>query len=210
MSKHKGAWAAALCGLAAVGGATVLAAGQEQPATPAVKAAAAAAGETAEIGKPVKDFTFRDIMAAKTAKPVRLSDFKGKKAVALVFMANRCGTTWSYEQKIGKFLGEYGKKGVAVMAVHSNYQETDAEIKGQMEQRNLAMPILDDKQTQAFANYVGARVTPTFLVIDKNGVLQYRGSFDKRGDDATAYVVPAADAVIAGKPVTLATTRAFG
>lgn len=201
--------AAFVAGAAGLAGVTRVAA--QQPASaPAAKPAAAP--ERIQIDKPVKDFAFRDIMAdgAAAKKTVKLSDFKGKKAVVAVFMANRCGTTWTYEQAVGDLLKDYKAKGVEVVAIHSNFQETDTEIKGQFEQRNLDMPILDDKETQAFAEYVGARVTPTFLVIDKKGVLRYQGAFDKFHDEKNPYVRPALDAVLAGKPVTTKTSRAFG
>lgn len=180
------------------------------PAQDAKMPSAKPAAAGAEIDKPFKDVTLRDLMSDNKNAAVKLSQFKGKKAVVLVFMANRCSVTWNYEKPIGQLLQDYGKKDVAIMAVHSNYQEPDTEIKGQMEQRNLAMPVLDDKKTQAFADYVGARTTPTFLVIDKEGVLRYRGAFDKRGDAKVAYLRPALDAVLAGKEVPVKSTRAFG
>ncbi len=166
--------------------------------------------ERAVIGKPFKDFALRDLASDKKATTIKLSDYKGKKAVVAIFMANRCGTTWTYEERIGKLIQDYAKKDVAIVAIHSNYAEPDAEILGQIEQRNLAIPVLDDKPTQALADYVGAQVTPTFLVIDKKGILRYKGAFDKRGDDKVAYVRPALDAVMSGKEVAVTTSRAFG
>jgi peroxiredoxin len=204
VKKQQGVWlAAALCAVTI--GAAVQSVAQDKSA-PAAKAAQP---EKAEIGKPFKDFTLRDIASDGGKQMVKLSSFKGKKAIVGIFMANRCGTTWSYEQKIGSLLKDYSSKGVAVMAIHSSYQEPDSEIVGQMEQRNLAMPILDDKQTQALAKYVGAYSTPTFFVVDKTGVLRYIGSFDKRGS-APAYVPDALNALLAGKDVAVKQTRAFG
>jgi peroxiredoxin len=197
--------------------AALIAAGLTANADPQKPAAAGAAAdapkkpEVAEIDKPFRDFTFRDLAAEKKDTTVRLSDFKGKKTVVLAFMANRCGTTWQYEKRMGDFLGEYGKKDVAVLAVHSNYTETDREILGQIETRNLALPVLDDKKDQALKEYVGARVTPTFLVIDKKGVLRYKGAFDDNArEPRVAYLRPAVDAVLSGKEVAVKTSRPFG
>lgn len=178
--------------------------------TPHTAATPAAPAPTAEIDKPIKAFTLRNIASDKKDAMVNLADFKGKKAVVAIFMANRCGTTWTYEQRMGDLVKDYQKKDVAIVAVHSNYGETDGEIMGQIEQRNLPFPVLDDKKTQDFARYIDARATPTFVVIDKAGVLRYRGAFDKMGDPSVAYVRPALDAVLSGKEVAVKTSRAFG
>jgi peroxiredoxin len=212
MKRRRGLWLpTALCTVVAAG--VVLAGrGTAQSQTPAA-APEAAKPDTADIGKPFKDFLLRDLAADpddKAHATVKLSTYKGKKVVLGIFMANRCGTTWTYEAKIGKLLQDYGKKDVAIFAVHSNYVESDKEILGQMEQRNLAMPVLDDKPTQALADYLGATSTPTFFIIDKDGILRYKGAFDKFGDDTNPYVRPALDAVLAGKKVEVNTTRAFG
>jgi peroxiredoxin len=176
--------------------------------SPSARAGAQAASAKAEIGKPFQNFTLTNIASEKKEK-ISLASFKGKKAVVGIFMANQCGTTWRYEAKIGQLIKDYGKKGVAVLAIHTNYNETDAEIVGQVESRNLAMPVLDDKKTQALGRYVGARVTPTFFVIDKAGILRYVGSFDDRGA-APAYVPDALNAIAAAKPVSKTQTRPFG
>jgi peroxiredoxin len=174
----------------------------------ASKAVQTAPADKAVIGKPFKNFALVNI-ASEKKETISLASFKGKKAVVGVFMANRCGTTWQYEGKIGKLIKDYGKKDVQIMAIHSNFTEPDGEIVGQMEQRNLAIPILDDKAKQELADYVGARVTPTFFVLDKEGVLRYIGSFDDYGAEP-AYVPNALDAVLAGKKPAKESTRAFG
>jgi peroxiredoxin len=211
MKRKRGAWlSAALLSVAAATGVFVATRGLAQ--TPPV-GKEPAKSENAEVGKPFKDFALRNIAAEpddKANQVVKLSSFKGKKAVVGIFMANRCGTTWTYEAQIGKLLQDYARKDVAFVVVHSNYVESDKEILGQIEQRNLAMPVLDDKPKQALADYVGAVCTPTFFVIDKDGIFRYKGAFDKFHDDGTPYVRPALDAVLAGKEVAIKSTRAFG
>jgi peroxiredoxin len=171
------------------------------------RSAKPSAPEAATIGKPFKDFTLRDIASDKKTM-VALSSFKGKKILVGIFMANRCGTTWTYEQKIGDMIKDYLPKDVKVVAIHANYVESDAEIMGQFEQRNLPIPVLDDKPTQGLAKYIGATCTPTFFVVDKEGVLRYIGAFDKYG--RTPYIRPVLDAVIAGKQTPFTKTTAFG
>lgn len=166
--------------------------------------------ERAAVDAPFKDFSLRDMTAEKAAEKVSLASFRGQKAIVLIFMANRCGATWTYEEKIGKMLTDYKDKPVAFLAIHSPYEESDKEIIGQFEQRNLVMPILDDKPTQSLAAYAEATVTPLFYILDKNGVLRYKGAFDKFSNVKIAYVRPALDAVLAGKPVAVKSSRALG
>ncbi|MFY7952198.1 MAG: redoxin domain-containing protein [Armatimonadaceae bacterium] len=193
-------------------------------AVPAVLAALAAAGtagtvvaqnaqttnakQAAQIGKPFQNFALRDIVSGKN---LPLSSFKGKKIVVAAFVQNNCGTTWLYEKKIGDLIRDYKAKGVEVVAIHSSFTETDTEIRGQMDSRNLPIPILDDKKTQALRAYMGAVSTPTFFIIDKEGVLRYRGSFDSRpSGDSTPYVRQALDAIIDKRQIAVTQTRAFG
>ena len=63
------------------------------------------------------------------------------------------------------------------------------------------------------ADYFAARVTPHMYVIDKNGVLVYRGSFDDNADEAKVakhYIADAVTAALAGSAVAVPETKAFG
>lgn len=197
---------AGICGVSLAAHLPTAQAGQQPPAAQA--AAPIAVPDKAEIGKPFKDFTLTNIASEKKEK-ISLASFKDKKIVLGIFMANLCGTTWRYEAKIGQLIKDYTKKDVAVLAVHSNYTETDGDIMGQIESRNLPIPVLNDKEKQELGRYVGARVTPTFFIIDKKGILRYIGSFDDRGT-APSYVPDALTAVIDGKAISKTQTRPFG
>jgi peroxiredoxin len=209
MFGQKSVWAVAALGVLTFGYVAMRVSAQDVPKPQETKPEITVPTKAA-IDRPFKDFTLRNLSSEKKDEMITLSSFKGKKALVAVFMANRCGTTWTYEERIGKLLQEYAKKDVAIVAIHSNYQESDKEILGQMEQRNLAMPVLDDKAEQGMATYVGARVTPTFLVLDKEGILRYQGAYNRPGDDSREYLRPALDAVLSGKEVAVKTSRAFG
>jgi peroxiredoxin len=174
-----------------------------------VCAAGAAAGpDSAELDRPVKDFTLKDLMGGKE---VSLSQFRGK-TVVLSFISYHCDTTWRYERRMGKLIGNYSRKGVVFLNVNSNANDTPEGIKKYVEARNLTVPLLKDTGNRV-ADYFNTRVTPTFYVIDKEGVLRYRGSYDDNREEAQAtkqYVTPALDAVIASRPVTTKEHRAFG
>lgn len=173
----------------------------------------------AVMDRPVRDFAaLRNITAVVPAEEtIHLSDYSAaKKTVVLIFVAERCGVTWLYADKIAALVRDYKKRDNMVIAlVHSNYEETDDEIASDLKKRGFALPLLDDKPTQELANYFEAKVTPVFVVIDKNGILRYRGAFDKMGGSIPAakrpqYLRPALKAVLAGTPVVLKSTRVLG
>ncbi|MBI2479392.1 MAG: hypothetical protein HYV60_12395 [Planctomycetia bacterium] len=73
-------------------------------------------------------------------------------------------------------------------------------------QRELALPIALDANGAA-ADIFGTRVTTTTVVIDKSGVLRYRGQFE---DGQHAFAQDALRAVLAGEDVPVQETRQKG
>jgi peroxiredoxin len=159
-----------------------------------------------KIGEAVKAPILRNIT---TDKPLDIASFKGKKVVVGIFMQKNCGTTWKYYGKMGEIIKNYKAKGVEVVGIHSSSGETDDMMLSDLQAKNLNIPLLDDKKGQPFKELVGANCSPTFIVIDKDSKLRYMGSYDKYGS-APNYVPDALDAILAGKPVKTAQTRAFG
>ena len=174
----------------------------------ACAAGATAGTDQAELDRPVKDFTLKDLMGGKE---IALSQFKGK-TVVLSFISYHCDTTWRYERRMGKLIGDYGRKGVVFLNVNSNANDTPEGIRKYVEARNLIIPLLKDTGNRV-ADYFNTQVTPTFYVIDSAGVLRYRGSYDDNREERQAtnqYVTPALNAVLASRPVTTKEHRAFG
>jgi hypothetical protein len=63
------------------------------------------------------------------------------------------------------------------------------------------------------ANRFGAEVTPETYVIDSSGIIRYHGSIDDSQNEArirTRGLRNALDALLAGKPVEVTQTKAFG
>lgn len=167
-----------------------------------------AQGEPAKIGEPVKDFQLQDLW---TGKDVKLSQHHGK-TVVLSFVSYNCAVSWRYETRMGKLVSKYEPKKVVFLTVRSNARDTVDGIKKYCETKNLTMPLLYD-QKNTLSDYLGARVTPTFYVIDAKGVLRYGGACDDNADETAvgkSYLVDAIDAVLAGKDVPVKTSRAFG
>lgn len=183
----------------------------------AAPVAAAQEGTRAEIGKPVKDFQLKDLMS-EDGKVYNLADYKGKKAVVLVWISEKCDITWRYEKRTGELMKEFGKD-AQFFAVASSANDTPVSIKKYAESKNYGMPVLDDVKSAAAA-YFGATNTPTYMLIDKEGVLRYRGACDDlqagkdfAADESTAkerYLYNAIKAILEGKDVPVSEKKGFG
>jgi alkyl hydroperoxide reductase subunit AhpC len=79
-------------------------------------------------------------------------------------------------------------------------------------ERGYPFPYLKDSDS-SIARAYGARVTPHVFVVDKTGVVRYRGYVDdsaKPEKRTKSGLTDALDSLLAGKPVTETATNAFG
>jgi peroxiredoxin len=177
----------------------------------------AAQDDKAAIGKEVKDFKLRDLMKDEE-KTYSLSEFKGKKHLVLVWISEKCDITWRYEKRTGALLSEFGKD-AQFFAVTGSGNDTLAGIRKYAESKNYGMPVLDDVKSE-MTRYFNISVTPTYVVIDKDGKLRYRGACDDLqagagfgADESTAkvrYVADALKAILEGKDPEVTEKKGFG
>ena len=174
--------------------------------------------ETATMDKPTADFKLKNLAKeVKTGEPedaakVALSSFKDKKNVVLFFMSEKCRATWMYEKRVGKLMKDNEKKDVAFVAVRCSAKDTPEGILKFAEARNFDMPLLNDEKGE-MTKFFGIRNTPTFVVLDKKGVLRYKGGFDDSANEANVkanYLPDAVNALLAGKDVPVKESRAVG
>ncbi|HKV47109.1 MAG TPA: redoxin family protein [Candidatus Acidoferrales bacterium] len=154
-------------------------------------------------------------------------EYKNAKILAIVFESNHCPVSIAYEGRIRQIYEDYKDKGVQLVAINPNNasairlnelgytDSTDdmADMKIRAKLRHIDWPYLYDGETQAFAAKLGAVATPHIFIFDQDRKLRYEG----RIDDSTAIAKVkvqdarnAIDAMLAGKPVAVASTRAFG
>jgi peroxiredoxin len=162
-----------------------------------------------ELGKKVEDFKLDDAGGKARA----LSDYKGKKAVVLMFIATRCPVSNAYNERMAKLDADYRDKGVQFVGINSNKQEPSEEVAKHAGENGFQFPILKDPGN-VIADRFGAQVTPEAYILDGKGVLRYHGYIDddqhqkkeKRSEDLRA----ALDAVLSGKSIPVDRTKAFG
>lgn len=182
---------------------------------------AAAAATGLKIGSAVEDFTLPD---TSNNDPVSLTTLvaeakKPVKVVAVMFIATECPVSNDYNGRMEALNKAYAAKGVAFIGVNSNNTETVKDIVAHKKMAKFTFPVLKDMDNK-IADAWNAQVTPEvyLLAVQKKGdatsfVLKYHGSVDDSQNDAkvqTKFVERALDALLAGKPVSKAETKAFG
>lgn len=160
------------------------------------------------IGDTLAPFSLKDYQG----KDVDLKSFQGSKAVVLMFIATQCPVSNAYNERMAALAKDYQAKGVAIVGINSNRQETSAEIAAHAGQHGLTFPILKDVDNVK-ADQFGAQVTPETYVYDAGWKLRYHGRIDdnQRGDNIQSQDLRnALDAVLSGKDVPVKETKAFG
>src|SRR5689334_21882018 len=68
------------------------------------------------LGSPAPDFALPGV----DGKVHKLSDYAASPILVVIFTCNHCPVAQMYEQRIEQFYENYGKKGVAVVAIQGN------------------------------------------------------------------------------------------
>jgi peroxiredoxin len=160
------------------------------------------------IGKTVEDFKLPDAAGREQS----LSTLKGKHATALIFVSTRCPVSNMYNERMQKLAEDYRAKGVAVVGINSNKEETAEEIAAHAKEKGLTFTILKDAGAK-IADQLGAGRTPEVFLLDASGKLVYHGAVDNAQNPVmvnTHHLRNALDSVISGKPVEKAEVKAFG
>ncbi len=163
-------------------------------------------GNHIAIGEKVPDFE-----VAIAGKNVKLSELqKDSKAAAdgtvvLTFWCSFCHSCRHVEKELDKLASKFQGR-AAVIALDASAGETMEDVEQAAKKQGLTLPIALDASGKS-ADIFGTRVTTTTVVIDKQGVLRYRGQFRDRNH---AFAEDALNAVLADKKVAVSETRQRG
>ncbi|MFM8885003.1 MAG: thioredoxin family protein, partial [Chthoniobacterales bacterium] len=172
-----------------------------------------------QVGQPAPEFTLTD----SNGESHKLSDFKGK-LVVLEWLNHGCPFVVKHygSGNMQKLQKEYTGKDVVWLSIVSSapgkqgHMSAEDTNKTKEEKGSAATAILLDEDGTAGKLY-DAKVTPELYVVDREGTLIYAGAIDSVKstdaadiDGAKNYVKQALDEALAGKPVSEATTTAYG
>ena len=149
--------------------------------------------------------------------PVRPLAAKDAVAVVFVFLANDCPIANRAVPELLRLEQAYASRGVKFWPVHAGADESDASVRDHAKEFGLTTMPLRDPDLR-LARDLGARVTPTAVVVSSRGEVLYHGRIDDRyaalgqsRPEATRRdLALALEAVVAGKRPEFAETPAVG
>jgi peroxiredoxin len=168
-------------------------------------------------GDEARDFSLKNV----DGKMVSLANYNSAKGFILAFTCKHCPFAKMYETRIEDLDKQFATKGYPVIAISSNDPASVPDdswdnMVSLAKEHHYTFPYLFD-ESQQIAKAYGATNTPHIFVLNKeNGklVVKYIGSIDDNPQDAAAakkhYVADAVNALLAGKPVATAKTKAIG
>jgi peroxiredoxin len=160
-----------------------------------------------KLGSQVSDFQVRDL----DGQPIAFSALKGPLTV-VTFIATQCPVSNSYNQRMIDLYKDYASKNVKFIFINANRSEPASEVRDHARRVGFPFAVYKDPGN-VLADRFDAQVTPESFVIDSSGTIRYHGSIDDSMEESHVHVRrlrAALDAVLAGKPVPSAETKAFG
>jgi peroxiredoxin len=165
------------------------------------------------LGTAAPDFSLPDCSPGGVGKVVRRDDFRGRKALLVMFICNHCPFVKHIRAELARLGKDYAAKGVGIVAISSNDVSThpgDSPAKMTVEaaEAGWTFPYLFD-ETQEVAKAYKAACTPDFFLFDGAMKLAYRGQLDDSRPPGKTEPIPvtgkdlraALDAVLAGRAV---------
>jgi len=123
-----------------------------------------------ELNQPAPEFTLPDL----DGRIHMLSDYRGR-IVIVDFWSADCPHSERVDADITTWLDQWGTD-VALLSVTSNPNESDEMIGAAAVQRKI--PVLLRDADQSVADRYDAQTTPHVFVVDRQGILRYRGAAD--------------------------------
>jgi len=170
----------------------------------------AAPARALEIGSTAPDFQLTTL----DGKPIALAGAtRTHKAVVVIFIATKCPYSNAYNTRMKDLAAAYEKQGVLFVGINSNKSEPEEEARTHARQHGHTFPIAKDPGNKV-ADLYDAKRTPEVFLVAPDGKVKYHGRIDDNSEDASKVTSPdlknALDALLAGKPIQNAQTKAFG
>ena len=179
--------------------------------------------ETLEIGEVAPPFNLQ----GTDDQFYTLDSFSEYKLLAIVFTCNHCPTAQAYEERIKQLVVDYDDKGVAVVAIspndptsvrldelgYSDLNDSLEDMKIRAQDMDFNFPYLYDGDVQEVSKAYGPVATPHVFIFDEDRILRYSGRIDNKEKIGAATehdTRVAIDALLAGNPVPVETTKTFG
>ena len=140
------------------------------------------------------------------------------RAVCVIFLSNHCPYVELYLDRLKQLQSEFQTQQVTLIGINVNNATQDfadslGDMKSFAHRHRFNFPYLWDS-TQDVTRSFGAEKIPAAFLVDRTGVLRYRGGIDDNAQDPEAVQVPylrnATLALLEGRAITLASTEPVG
>jgi peroxiredoxin len=159
-----------------------------------------------QINRPAPDFELPSL----NGDIHHLRDYRGR-IVIINFWSAECPHASRVDASILVALIRWGTE-VVLLTIASNANESAELLKNASQSRGIPTVLIDTGHLVADAYQ--AQVTPEVFVIDREGIMRYRGAVDgaslRQRTPLRSYLVEAVDALLAGGLPAVAEVPAFG
>jgi peroxiredoxin len=159
-----------------------------------------------EINDPAPDFELPDLDGALH----RLRDYRGR-IVIVNFWSCECPHAERTDRAIMAMFVQWSDD-VVLLPIAANRIESAEAVAEAARARQMPLVLMD--RDDSVADLYGAQTTPHVFVIDRDGVLRYRGAVDdltfRLRKPTRFYLDEAVEALLAGRLPALAETPAYG
>jgi peroxiredoxin len=163
-------------------------------------------------GAHVADFTLADATGASH----ELYALSGKKAVVIMTMSNGCPIVRLAVPQMRDIRDRYQSQDVEFLLLDPTLQDTSDAVLKEAAEFNFHMTVLMDRTQKVGESWGVDRTAEVFVIDPKTWTLVYHGPIDDRLNYETqrpvhhAYLADALDALLAGKPVAVASAVSPG
>ena len=159
-----------------------------------------------ELNRPAPDFELTDLRG----KPQRSCDARGK-IVIVNFWSAECPHSARTDGLILSLLGKWNGE-VELLSIASNGNESVQMVEEAAKARGLSKVLIDPQHI--VADQFEAMTTPHIFLLDREGILRYRGSVDdvtfRRREVSHSYLKDAVESLLKGKVPELSETPPYG
>jgi peroxiredoxin len=159
-----------------------------------------------DLNLPAPEFTLPDL----DGRIHMLSDYRGR-IVIVNFWSAECPHSERFDTDITACLSQWGAD-VALLSIASNANEPEGRLAAVARQRKIPVVLTD--ADHSVADRYAAQTTPQAFLIDRRGILRYRGAVDdvsfKQREPTRFYLQEAVEALLKDRLPEITEVQAFG
>ncbi len=130
-----------------------------------------------ELGKKVMNFALEDVTTGKEHSLHDMLSMEGVNGAVLMFVSKNCPVSKACDERYVKLAKKFKRDGILFVGINSNKTENVDEIRDSAKEMGYNFPVLKD-WNNVVADQFDAKFTPHAFLIDKKGVLIYKGRID--------------------------------